>query len=118
GFAVLLAALGWASSRTGAGAAALPAVDLATGSITTTIRDEPPNLDSTRAIDTYSNMILGHVIEGLLRPGEHGDFLPGVAERWDIRSTGATFWLREAAVWTDGKPVTAHDFVFAWRTAV
>jgi oligopeptide transport system substrate-binding protein len=60
-------------------------------------------------------MILGHVIEGLLRPGQHGDFLPGVAERWDIRSTGATFWLRDTAVWSDGKPVTAHDFVFAWR---
>ncbi len=118
GFALLLAVLGFASSRTGAGAAALPAVDLATRSITTTIRDEPPNLDSTRAIDAYSNMILGHVMEGLMRPGEHGDIQPGVAERWDIRSTGATFWLREAAVWSDGKPVTAHDFVFAWRTAL
>ena len=118
GFAVLLTVLGFASSRTGAGAAALPAVDLAARSITTTIRDEPPNLDSTRSIDAYSNMILGHVMEGLMRPGEHGDIQPGVAERWDIRSTGATFWLREAAVWSDGKPVTAHDFVFAWRTAL
>ncbi len=118
GFVALLAALGWASSLTGAGAAALPAVDFATQSITTSIRDEPPNLDSTRSLDTYSNMILGHVMEGLLRSGEHGDFEPGVAERWDIRSTGATFWLREAAVWSDGKPVTAHDFVFAWRTAL
>ena len=118
GFALLLTVLGWASSRTGAGAAALPAVDIAARSITTTIRDEPPNLDSTRSIDAYSNMILGHVMEGLMRPGEHGDIQPGAAERWDIRSTGATFWLREAAVWSDGKPVTAHDFVFAWRTAL
>ena len=40
--------------------------------------------------------------------------LPGVAERWEITETGATFWLRDTARWSDGKPVTAHDFVFAY----
>jgi len=118
GFAVLLTVLGWAASVTGGGAAASRAVDLAKRTITTSIRAEPPNLDSTRLTDTYSVMILNHVVEGLFRPGEHGDLLPGVAERWDIRTTGATFWLRDDALWSDGKPVTAHDFVFAWQTVV
>jgi oligopeptide transport system substrate-binding protein len=63
-------------------------------------------------------MILGHVIEGLGRYDVHGQIVPGVAERWEIRPDGATFWLREDSVWSDGKPVTAHDFVFAWQTAV
>ncbi|MEC8428042.1 MAG: peptide ABC transporter substrate-binding protein, partial [Pseudomonadota bacterium] len=39
-------------------------------------------------------------------------------ERWELREDGATFWLREDARWSNGKPVTAHDFVFAWRKVV
>jgi len=58
------------------------------------------------------------VVEGLLRYDRQGNLIPGVAERWDIRPSGATFWLRQDSVWSDGKPVTAHDFVFAWRKAV
>ena len=41
-----------------------------------------------------------------------------MAERWEINEKGATFWLRADARWSDGKPVTAHDFVFAWRKIV
>jgi oligopeptide transport system substrate-binding protein len=118
GFVALLTVLGWASTLTSGGAATLPAVDFATRTITTSIRDEPPNLDSTRMTDSYSIMILNHVVEGLLRYDRNNDLVAGVAERWDISTTGATFWLREDALWSDGRPVTAHDFVFAWRTAV
>lgn len=117
GFFVLMAALAWATSFTGGGGA-LPAIDHATRTITTSIRNEPPNLDTTRMTDTTSGMIAGHVMEGLLRYGFTGEVEPGVAERWDIRTDGATFWLREEARWSDGKPVTAHDFVFAWQTVV
>jgi oligopeptide transport system substrate-binding protein len=118
GFAVLMVALAWAASLTGGGGAALPAIDAATKTVTTNIRDEPPQLDTTRMTDTYSGMIAGHVMEGLLRYGPRGELAPGVAERWDVRTDGATFWLRQNALWSDGKPVTAHDFVFAWQTAV
>jgi oligopeptide transport system substrate-binding protein len=117
-FGILMAALAWASAVTGGGGQASRAFDLETRSITTSIRDEPPNLDSTRLTDTYGKMILGHVMEGLLRYDEHGDLAPGVAERWEVRTDGATFWLRDDAVWSDGKPVTAKDFVFAWQRAV
>jgi len=117
-FGLLLAVLGWAASVTGGGAAVGRAVDIAAGTITTSIRQEPPNLDSTRSTDQTSMTVFIHVLEGLLRYGLDGNVAPGVAERWDIRATGATFWLRADALWSDGKPVTAHDFVFAWRTAV
>ncbi|MEX2488027.1 MAG: peptide ABC transporter substrate-binding protein, partial [Pseudomonadales bacterium] len=40
------------------------------------------------------------------------------AESWEIDEQGATFKLREEARWSDGVPVTAHDFVFAWRNAL
>jgi oligopeptide transport system substrate-binding protein len=118
GFAALLALLGWLTSLTAVGATALPAIDAATRTITTSVRTEPPQLDSTRANDYSSGFVLGHIIEGLLRYDRQGNLIPGVAERWDIRPSGATFWLRDDSVWSDGKPVTAHDFVFAWRKAV
>jgi oligopeptide transport system substrate-binding protein len=80
--------------------------------------EEPPQLDSTRATDQVSIFVLGHVMEGLTRYGRSGDIVPGVAERWELGERRAVFYLRESARWADGKPVTAHDFVFAWRTAV
>jgi oligopeptide transport system substrate-binding protein len=65
-----------------------------------------------------SNWVLGHVMEGLTRYGRNGEIVPGIAERWELEETRATFHLRANARWADGSPVTAHDFVFAWRTAV
>ena len=80
--------------------------------------EEPPQLDSTRATDQGSNFLLGHIMEGLTRYGKGGEIVPGVAERWELGERRAVFHLRESARWADGKPVTARDFVFAWRTAV
>ena len=118
GFALLMALLSWASALTGSGSDILDAIDAESGTVTLQLRAEPPQLDSTRATDSVSIQILGHVMEGLLRFDENNQLVPGVAERWEIREDGATFWLREAARWSDGVPVTAHDFVFAWRTAL
>jgi oligopeptide transport system substrate-binding protein len=79
---------------------------------------DPPQLDSTKATDQASFWVLGHVMEGLTRYGKAGEIIPGVAERWTIDDRGAVFHLRKDARWADGKPVTARDFVFAWRTVV
>jgi len=80
--------------------------------------EEPPLLDSTRATDQVSIFVLGHLMEGLTRYGRDGEIVPGVAERWELDDRGAVFHLRPDARWADGQAVTAHDFVFAWRTAV
>jgi oligopeptide transport system substrate-binding protein len=117
-FIALMVALAWAATITGGGTTASRAFDLDTKTITIFLDDEPPQLDSRRTSDTISGMILGHIMEGLLRYDAKNQVVPGVAERWEIRPTGATFWLRNTARWSDGKPVTAHDFVFAWRTVV
>ena len=71
-----------------------------------------------KATDQVSILILSHVMEGLTRYDRRGNIVPGVAERWEINDKDATFWLREDALWSDGEPVTAHDFVFAWRNAL
>ncbi|MCB1685734.1 MAG: peptide ABC transporter substrate-binding protein [Pseudomonadales bacterium] len=118
GIALLMLGLSWASSLTGSASGNADAADPRTSTVTAFLREEPPQLDSSRATDQVSGMVLGHVIEGLLRHDENNQLAPGVAERWEITAGGATFWLRENAKWSDGKPVTAHDFVFAWRLAV
>ncbi len=117
GLALLMFGLAWGSQKLG-GAGVSAGVDPKTGTITAVLADEPPQLNSSVSTDTISSMVLGHVMEGLLRAGTDGKPMPGVAERWEITPTEATFWLRKNARWSDGKPVTAHDFVFAWRVAV
>ena len=118
GFVALMVGLAWASELTGSGADALGAIDIETRTVTIALEQEPPQMDSTRSTDTVSFRILGHVMEGLLRYDQDNALVPGVAQRWEIDADGATFWLREEARWSDGKPVTAHDFVFAWQTVV
>jgi oligopeptide transport system substrate-binding protein len=93
-------------------------VDAESRTITVSIDTEPPQLDGSMTADTISAFVLGHVMEGLLRKDENNQLVAGVADRWDITESGATFWIRKDALWSDGKPVTAHDFVFAWRKVV
>lgn len=118
GIAALMFALSWASSLTATTSGGNNAVDAATNTITVFLREEPPQLNSSLSTDQVSGSVLGHVIEGLLRYDENNRLAPAVAERWELREHGATFWLREDARWSDGAPVTAHDFVFGWQTGL
>ncbi|HEX6325649.1 MAG TPA: ABC transporter substrate-binding protein [Jiangellaceae bacterium] len=56
----------------------------------------------------------------LVRYDEGANVVPDVAERWEISTDGRryTFRLRGDVVWTDGQPVTAHDFVINYRRAL
>lgn len=105
------------ASIVGSSTVAAKAVDPDNNSVTIYIREEPPQLNNTAATDAVSIMMLGHTMEGLLRMGDDDRLEAGIAERWEITDTHATFWLRDAK-WSDGKPITAHDFVFAWQTAL
>jgi len=89
-----------------------------TQTITLALTQEPPQLNSMKATDQVSSLILGHVMEGLLSYDRRGRLIPGVAEKWEFDASGGTFWLRKDAKWSDGKPVTADDFLFAWQTAL
>lgn len=99
-------------------AAAAAAVGAQHQRVTLALAAEPPSLNSLLATDSVSFFVLAHVMEGLTRYGPDGTLEPAVAERWELREDGATFWLRRDARWSDGVPVTAHDFVFAWREAL
>lgn len=58
--------------------------------------------------------------EGLVRKNLDGSIEPGIAESWSISEDGLKyiFNLRKNALWSDGKPVTAYDFEYAWKRAL
>ncbi|WP_406603120.1 peptide ABC transporter substrate-binding protein [Lactobacillus delbrueckii] len=81
---------------------------------------ELESLDPAKADDTASEEQIANTYEGLYRLGENSETVPGVA----IKSTTSkdsltwTFYLRKDAKWSNGDPVTAEDFVYAWRRQV
>lgn len=76
---------------------------------------EPPTFDPGQAQDSQANTVLKTMYEGLTRMDDHGQPIPAAAEKWDVDGTKYTFHLRQDAKWSNGDPVTAHDFVFAWE---
>lgn len=99
-------------------ALAVSGVDVENSKISLAIRYEPPSLNTVKSSDRVSSFLLTHLMEGLTRYGRDNKIVPAAAKSWQQRDHSVTFYLRENARWSDGKPVTAHDFVFAWRTLV
>ena len=81
------------------------------------IKTEPPSLHPGTSTDTTSSAVLDQVFEGLTRVNQDGEVEEGMAESWDISDDELTytFHLREDATWTNGDPVTANDFEYAWK---
>jgi oligopeptide transport system substrate-binding protein len=80
--------------------------------------NEPKSLDPQLSTGEPEHRILTSLFEGLVRLEARSlEPVPGVAESWQISSDGKTyvFRLRTNARWSDGHPVTAHDFAYAWR---
>ena len=79
---------------------------------------EPKTLDPHIMTGQPEGRIGDAIFEGLtFRDPETLKPQPGVAERWEISPDKKTytFHLRTDARWSDGKPVTAHDFTWSWR---
>ena len=79
---------------------------------------EVASMDPQIARDSVSFEVISAVNEGLFSVDKDGNAIPAMAEKAEISEDGLTrtFTLRDAK-WADGTPVTAHDFVFAWRRA-
>lgn len=79
---------------------------------------EPEYIDPNLLAGVQDARIAGMIFEGLTVYDERDLHpAPGAAERWEVSSdlTLYTFHLRKGAVWSDGHPLTAHDFVYSWR---
>jgi oligopeptide transport system substrate-binding protein len=80
---------------------------------------EPETLDNALSTGDHDDNIIGDLMVGLVTEDRQARPVPGMATEWTTSPDGLTwrFKLREA-VWSDGVPVTAEDFVFAWRRLV
>ncbi len=99
--------------------AALLVLGIATAQATVLNRGnggEPASLDPQFVGGTFEINIVGDLMVGLTTLDAAAHPVPGMADSWKISSDGTmwTFHLRKA-LWSDGTPVTAGDFLFAFR---
>lgn len=75
------------------------------------------SIDTIQTTDKNTFTIIQHLYEGLYRLDEDSNPVPGLAaEEAEISEDGRTytFTLRDDAKWSNGEPITAHDFVYSW----
>lgn len=76
-----------------------------------------PTLDPGIVSDASSLRVLMDLDEGLVMYGLQGQMVPGIAKSWSVSQDGTvyTFHLRHDAKWSNGKSVTAQNFVYAFQ---
>ena len=80
-------------------------------------RDEPLTLDPTLAYEHASIWVIECLYSGLAQRGRDYEVVPDVAKSWQVSEDGHiyVFTLRDDVHWSDGVPVTAGDFEYAWK---
>ena len=121
------AALACATALTLAGPAAAQATHPETGeplaedqTFDYRVGDQAPTIDPQLIEETIGSHIARQLFEGLMSQDAQGELVPGVATGFEANedNTEFTFTLREDAVWSNGDPVTAGDFVYGMQRAV
>lgn len=92
------------------------------------LSDDPETFDTAQMSGAPEGRVAFNTFEGLLMPAQTTEgaestkdlVRPGVAEDWEVSDDGKTytFHLREDAKWSNGEPVTAEDFLYAWKRAI
>lgn len=87
------------------------------------IASEPDSIDPALNTSVDGAIMISHLFESLIRWDDDGEgnavLKPGIAESWEVSDDGLTwtFKLRDAK-WSDGKDITADDFVYSWNRLV
>lgn len=77
------------------------------------------SLDPQQATDGTSFEVIADYTDGLMQMDADGQAVPAIAESYDLSEDGLTYTLHlRDASWSNGDPVTAADFVYAWQRAV
>lgn len=81
---------------------------------------EPTGLNTLTSTYSIEFALFKHMYENLVTLDDDDNTAPGAAESWDYDEDTLTytFHLRKDGVWTNGDPVTAKDFEFAWSQAL
>jgi ABC-type oligopeptide transport system substrate-binding subunit/class 3 adenylate cyclase len=82
-----------------------------------TFRGDPLTLDLTMTDHTDSSALIIQLFSGLVEGSVATDVMPDVAQSWEISEGGRryVFHLRDDVRWSDGVPLTAGDFEYAWK---
>jgi oligopeptide transport system substrate-binding protein len=85
--------------------------------ITFNLEDTIRDLDSATTTDSVSTDVLLNVMSGLYRLDPDARPVPDLAEGVQISEDqlNYTFKIRDGVKWSNGDPVTAHDFEYAWK---
>lgn len=88
-------------------------------SFTYRVGDESPSYDPGLAEDVDGAKIVRDLFEGLMSQDADGNLIPGVATGYEVSDDNLiyTFTLRDNAKWSNGDPVVAGDFEYAWKRA-
>ncbi|MDR7856994.1 peptide ABC transporter substrate-binding protein [Tissierella sp.] len=78
---------------------------------------EPGSLDPALAQGTHESWVLDHTFEGLMKVDPNLQVVPAMAKEYKVTPDNMTytFTLRDDIKWSNGDPVTAGDFEFAWK---
>lgn len=81
--------------------------------------DNPSAMDPALAEDEAMFSVMHTMFDGLVRVGPDGKVQPSLAQKIDVADDlkTYTFHLRDAK-WSNGEPVTAHDFEYSWKRAL
>ncbi|MED1722363.1 peptide ABC transporter substrate-binding protein [Brevibacillus parabrevis] len=83
------------------------------------MNSNPPTVDPGIAEDSTSGAVTRAIFEGLTRVGKDGKIHEAAAESYTISADGKTYTFKiRPSKWSNGDPVTAHDFEYAWKRAL
>lgn len=88
--------------------------------LTVNLGYELQSIDPAINDETYGFIYINHAFEGLLTKDINGKIVGGSSDKWEISEDKLkyTFRIREDAKWSDGKKLTADDFVYSYRRVV
>lgn len=84
------------------------------------VAGEIPTLKTNGAMDGLSQTMIQNVFEGLFRIDADDKVTEGLVDTYDVSEDGLTytFHLKENALWSNGDPTKATDFIYAWKKAL
>jgi len=88
--------------------------------LTVCVGPNPDTIDPALNSAVDGATLIIHGFEGLMTLDKDGLPVPGQAESYDVSDDGRTytFHLRDNLKWSDGKALTANDFVYSWNRAI